>query len=170
MARFTIANAREFAAKAREARARNAERRRLASLPTPLIRLSPTEHATQTLLARTQSQLDFIDSMLASKRMTAERLDLLTRSRERTMKIWLHLAGVPSPGHRRPGRDRQQPLNLAALVPLEITEPPNAMVATPSDNGNGTPAIALDSRSEAPSPTVAQAPPADEAPTGKESL
>jgi hypothetical protein len=169
MARFTIANAREFAAKAREARARNAERRRLASLPTPLIRLSPTEHATQTLLARTQSQLDFIDSMLASKRMTAERLDLLTRSRERTMKIWLHLAGVPSPGHRRPGRDRQQPLNLAALVPLEITEP-NAMVATPSDNGNGTPQLpAVDAPSAAS--TDHEAPlPGDEATTAKESL
>lgn len=120
--------------------ARSAQARKLRSLDPPL---AAALHATlpldcspaqAELLRRTQAQLDYIDLRLSRPRLSAVEIDLLTRSRERQIKAWQLLAGLPSPGMRKPPKDRQRPLAID-LEPAPIPFPPMVVLEqpTPSD-------------------------------------
>ena len=101
--RFTHANAREMAARSVAAR-KAAE---LEAIADPLSaaddRKEPqAPHAREC--ARLKKQMGRLDDLLDAAQTAADWRDL-TNARARLFDQWAHLAGIPKPGSRRPGRE-----------------------------------------------------------------
>ena len=64
--------------------------------------IAPSCHARA--LERLQAHIDRIDDLLDAVTAPADWRDL-TNARDRLFNEWAHLAGIPKPGSRRPGRE-----------------------------------------------------------------
>ena len=129
---FTAANAREMSARSQAARRRNlaakkeADRidsERIKKLEASLIAVAPavaeriagipalTDHSDQ--VNRLKHHIDRVDLML-DQCEAPEMFVKLTQSRASLQEQWAHLAGIPKPGSRRPGklRDAAQTVKL----------------------------------------------------------
>lgn len=139
MALFTVATAREMAARSQETRRRNAAKRLALATLSPQSTTQLADPNPKALLSCTRLQLDALDARLGRERLTPEEWDRLTRAKERLWKIYAHAAGIPGPGHLRPARQRERPAIYLDPVPIEPQD-------TNSGNGNG--ATAYDAGAE----------------------
>ena len=75
-------------------------------------------------IAMLDQQISRIDTVLATAETAAEFRDL-TNAKSRLMELWAKLAGIPSPGSRRPGREpvRRQPMSIEPVVPPPVISP-----------------------------------------------
>jgi hypothetical protein len=104
---FTAENAVQYALKS------HAARKLASATPEPVASqqqaASPVAADTDAArsLVRVQKQLEALDVAL-DKCKEAKEWDMLTRAKERLFKAWVHLAGIPGPGNRKPAPERSQ--------------------------------------------------------------
>jgi len=111
MALFTVETASVMGKRSAELRKqRELEQAERLANPTilPLATVSETDQNRQAKLTRTCAQIDSLDALL-DKCTDAKEWDCLTRAKERLFRAWVHLAGIPGPGQRKPAPERSRP-------------------------------------------------------------
>lgn len=117
---ITSANAREMAAKSaamRQAigeafRASRSAEQATAPLPAnPIINVD-----------NVRSRLETLDQLM-SKAKTDREWDNLSRAYERLFKVYVHLAGLPGPGQRKPAPERAPKRSVNSLSPIPEHQP-----------------------------------------------
>lgn len=78
-------------------------------------------------LERVRKQIEAIDCSL-DKCKDARDWDMLTRAKERLFKCWVHLAGIPGPGQRKPAPERAAPRATAMPEPTLASAAPVPVV------------------------------------------
>lgn len=123
---FTVANAAEMARRSHAARRRTLALRQLALTHPAHINGNHAPPEPEVILARTREQMIRIDAALELAGFDADKLDALTRAKERLFKVYAHLAGIPSPGAYRPTkRERAVQVDIEPLPLPQTSVPPN---------------------------------------------
>ena len=108
MARFTAANARQFAARSIEAR----KQRKATPVLPPLPPIQEADQYAKERLSRVRAQLDRIDRMIQSE-TDPQKLDRLAAASMRLSDQEFALAGRPKPGPRKPLPESRYQTSLA---------------------------------------------------------
>jgi len=89
---------------------------------------------SKAVAQRTQEQLTALDEAIANllqpgKPIDSEKLDELTKAKERLWKVFAHAAQVPQPGQRRPGRipTSTQPIDLEPVPVVALPDHPEGI-------------------------------------------
>ena len=111
MARFTVANAKEMAAKSHAAKAARLEALRQAANPPPLIPPpSGLDPYLSRRVARVRTQLDLLDQAIEKEASKAQpdgqRLNWLAQAQDRLSEQERRLSGRPLPGSRKPPAEK----------------------------------------------------------------
>jgi hypothetical protein len=126
--RFTQETARQAGIKSAELKKQRKARAAVIAAYAPLPALAPvdpTDTVRATELSRVLARLDALDRLMAQAKTDRE-WDNLSRAYERVFKAWVHLAGIPGPGNRKPGPDRKRdkPTGQTATVTIAPVQPP----------------------------------------------
>lgn len=153
MALFTRENAREMSRRANLKRwSRPKPEERKSESPAAIPGAFP--EIVEPFASQTRAQIDKIDSLISTCR-NAERLDLLTRSKERLWKIYSHAANIPLPGARKPAKPK--PGQISIDISPAFTLPAVADAVEPEPKGISCPADPSPP-SHPPTPSLARPP------------
>lgn len=121
---FTVENAKAYSAKGHAARWQNRP-----VLTDVAVALAEHDRYLARRIARARRQLDRLDQMMETE-ADLDKLERVSAAQQRVWTQYRELTGLPSPGQRRPGRERER-VPLVEIAARSANQLPVASVTLP---------------------------------------